>query len=317
MRKLLTRPRRGLIVAAALAVTAVLSTGTTTALAATTTASSAPCSLGPTESCQSTNPTIAINIDYINATKCIFGWQVSWGDSTLTNVTVADPANGYALLAKHTYASSGTYAISATAKAITANCTTTPFKGTFTVRVAAPTPGVAEACVFNAPSGGFTIPGVDGKHIYISGHVGWAYLANPAKGMWEYGANEGPVSGITGRSRTWMRSGSWADVLATFKNALGAGKSKTYYHTANYYKSYRCATVLSYHTAAALKVAKAQQGETYIIPGSDCLAQTTDVLAKYGAPINDSSYLLHPNDWVPNSYYESTYMSKFGPQERI
>jgi hypothetical protein len=75
--------------------------------------------------------------------------------------------------------------------------------------------------------------------------------------------------------------------------------------------------VSSYHSATALKEAQSQQGKTYSIPKFDCLVQATEVLAKYGAPINDSSYLLHPNDWAPNSYYGSTYMSKFGPQERI
>jgi hypothetical protein len=134
-----------------------------------------------------------------------------------------------------------------------------------------------------------------------------------------FGANEGPVNIINDlSSRTWIGSGTWSNVLSVFKNALGApGKSKSYFHPSNYYKSYRCATVASYHSTAALKIAKSQGGETYTIPGFDCLSQTTDVLATYGAPINDGSYRLHPNDWVPNSYYESTYMSKFGPQERI
>ena len=172
-----------------------------------------------------------------------------------------------------------------------------------------------EACVFNAPKGGITV-NIDGEH--ISGHVGWAYLADPATGIWEYGANEGFTHIYGDSSRTWLAQGKWADVISAFKGAWPAkSKNAGYYHPGKYYKTYRCVTVTNYDSSAALSVAKAQSGELYTIPDFDCLAQTVEVLATYGAPISEHEYLLNPYYWVPNHYYVSGYMSKFGPQHKL
>lgn len=319
MRIFFVRARRMLLLAAALAVAAALAGGTT-AHAATAAGSGTPCSLNPAASCQSTDGTVALNIDYSDASACTFAWHVEWGDGSVSDVTVTDPADGYVLLAQHTYANANTYTISATGQVTAGDCETSPFTGHFTLLKPTPVPGVpGKACVFNAPSGGISFSLPDHKHLFVSGHVGWAYLSDPATGTWEYGANEGPEYGIYELpSLTWIRSGTWADAISIFKNALGApGKSKDYYHSGNYYKSYRCATVPVYHSTAALDTAKALGGVLYEIPYFDCLAQATDVLAIYGAPVNDVTYLLNPDYWVPNNYYHSVYMSKFGPVHKI
>jgi hypothetical protein len=319
MRSFIVRARLVLLLAVALVVAAALSGGTA-AHAATAAVSSAPCSFNPATSCQSTDGTIALNIKYSGASACTFDWYVTWGDGVISDITVNDPMDGDVLLAHHTYAKVGDYSITATGKVAAGDCTTTPFSGSFALLKPTPVrsaPG--EACVFNAPSGGISITVPHTKvHLFVSGHVGWAYLSNPATGTWVFGANEGPVHVYLGSSLTWIGSGSWSYVVSTFKNALGApGKSKTYFHPGNYYTSYRCATVPTYNSAAALKIAKSQGGESYTIPLSDCLAQTTDVLAKYGAPINDSTYLLYYPEWVPNTYYHSVYLKKFGSAKKI
>jgi hypothetical protein len=319
MRETFVKTRRVLLLVIALAVTAALSGGTA-AHAATAAASSAPCTFGPATSCQSTDATVTANIQYSDASACTFNWHVAWGDGSVSDVTVADPVNGYVPLGQHKYATTGTYDLSATGQVAAGDCTTKPFTGYFTLLKPTPAPSVrGEACVFNAPPGGIriTVPHTS-VHLFVSGHVGWAYLSNPATGTWVFGANEGPAHVYLGTSLTWIGSGKWSYVISTFKNALGApGKSKSYFHPGNYYKSYRCVTVPTYHSAAALKVAESQGGESYTIPLSDCLTQTTDVLSKYGAPINDSTYLLNYIEWVPNAFYDSTYMKKFGPAQKL
>ena len=126
------RIRRVMLLAAAFAVAAALS-GVTAAHATTASGSGTPCSFGPATSCQSTDGAVALNIDYTNASACTFTWHVEWGDGSVSDVTVTDPADGYVLLAQHTYANANTYNISATGQGTTENCTTTPFTGYFTL----------------------------------------------------------------------------------------------------------------------------------------------------------------------------------------
>ena len=216
----------------------------------------------------------------------------------------------------------GTYTLSATfhnvpwpgsAVAITwGNAGTSPDAYPFASKPPNPGPPSAsgKACVFNAPTGGVTIT-VLGKKIFISGHVGWAYLADPTTGAWEYGANEGATNKLGSRSRTWLAQGKWSDVISVFKNALPG------YHPGNYYATYRCTSVAAILPDIALGVAQNQYGEKYEIPNSDCLSQTVDVLATYGASIDDAHYLLNAYYWVPNNFYASGYMSSFGPKQNL
>lgn len=142
MRRFFARARHVLLLAVALAVAAALSGGTA-AHAATAEGSGTPCSLNPATSCQSTDGTVALNIDYSDASACTFTWHVDWGDGKVSDVTVTDPADGYVLLAQHTYANANTYTISATGQATTENCETTPFTGHFTLL--SPDPGCPTA----------------------------------------------------------------------------------------------------------------------------------------------------------------------------
>ncbi len=172
-----------------------------------------------------------------------------------------------------------------------------------------------KACVFNAPKGGIS-ENVLGEH--ISGHVGWAYRADPAAGVWEFGANEGPIGLFNLFSRTWYAKGNWVDVLRAFAGPWpSSGADKGYYHPGHYYATYRCVSTASYHAAAALHVVMVEHGEVYSIPNFDCLSETVKVLGSYGAPISEHLYILNPYYWVPNHYYESGYMSKFGPKHDV
>ena len=266
---------------------------------------------------------MALNIYYYGGSAdCTFVWDVDWGDGhTTSNLEVVGPANGYRLLAQHTYLATESYTIAVTGLVTIGNCVANAFTATFTLQASPPPPShmSGKACVFNAPKGGFTVT-VGGEH--ISGHVGWAYLADPASGIWEYGANEGPINlnpkHFNDTSRTWHAQGTWADVLTAFKEALPrSGRNKGYYHPAKYYASYRCVSTTVSHPAAALSIVKTQAGEVYSIPDYDCLAQVVEVLATYGAPISEHAYLLNPYYWVPNHYYESGYMSKFGSKKPV
>jgi hypothetical protein len=173
-----------------------------------------------------------------------------------------------------------------------------------------------KACVFNAPTGGVPVITIDG--FVMSGHVGWAYLADPATGTWEYGANEGYTHHYGDTSRTWLAQGNWGDVISAFKGALPAtGKNKNFYHRANYYTTYRCVSVREYDSAGAISRADSEYGETYLIPGTDCLSQVAFVLNTYGAPISDYAYLANLYYWVPNHFYVSRFMSRFGPERNV
>ncbi|MGH3259308.1 MAG: hypothetical protein ACRDOU_28565, partial [Streptosporangiaceae bacterium] len=249
-------------------------------------------------------------------------FRIPAGKDNLPDVLYSDPGDGYDLLGTHTYAATGTYTISVTVELTAGDCTGNGFTAQFTLLPTAappPPPSVhGEACVFNAPTGGIDKV-VHGVTLFVSGHVGWAYLADPATGTWEFGANEGFTHKIGDRSKTWLDEGTWADVISVFKDAKpgGKGKNKYFYHPGNYYRTYRCTSVAAFLPDIALDVAKNQYGEKYKIPGSDCLSQTVDVLAVYGASINDSSYLLNTYYWVPNNYYHSGYMSHFGPEHKL
>ena len=282
-------------------------------------ASSARCVFNPATTCQSTDPTITLNIYYYgDSSSCVFVWDVNWGDGTSSSdLTVTDPPNGHVFLQNHTYKAVRTYAISVTGHVTPSDCTANPFTEHFTLLKKPAPPAKGKACVFNAPAGVVSIAGAS-----IIGHVGWAYLANPATGIWVFGANEGPVSlnpkHFNDHSKTWYSYGTFTDVRDVFKGALpSAGSNKGYYHGLGAFKTYRCASVASSHATAALSLVKAQSGETYKIPNQDCLSQTVEVLATYGAPLSKNAYLANPLDWIPNNFYVSSYMSGFGPKHNV
>lgn len=140
MRGIFVNAKRGLVLAAALAAAAAMADGTA-AHAATVAASSAPCTLNPATSCQSTNGTLALNIQYTTASACTFDWHVDWGDGNVSDVTVTDPPDGYVRLAQHTYTKANAYTISATGQVTAGTCTASPENGFFTLLKPPPTTG--------------------------------------------------------------------------------------------------------------------------------------------------------------------------------
>jgi hypothetical protein len=143
MKRLVVRSR-SLVLAVALAVLAAMCTVSTAHAASSgssTAASSTPCSFVPTLTCQSTNPAVALNIDYYGSQSgCIYVWDVDWGDgSTPVDLTVTDPADGYVVLADHTYSGANTYTITVTGQVTAGTCVANPFTAQFTL-LTAPSP---------------------------------------------------------------------------------------------------------------------------------------------------------------------------------
>lgn len=98
------------------------------------------CTFNPVQTCQSTDSTVALRIYYYGDTAhCLFTWYVYWGDGHSTqNLSVIAPADGYRLLAQHTYATPGVYTILVTGEA-TPGCTAQVGTHTFNLLAPAPT----------------------------------------------------------------------------------------------------------------------------------------------------------------------------------
>jgi hypothetical protein len=105
-------------------------------------ASDTPCSFVPALTCQSTDPTVTLNIDYAgNTSGCTFVWGVEWGDGdTSPNLVVSSPPDGYVRLAQHTYATPGTYGITVLAGVTDGSCTDNDFAVQFTLLPPSPAP---------------------------------------------------------------------------------------------------------------------------------------------------------------------------------
>ena len=163
-------------------------------------------------------------------------------------------------------------------------------------------------CMVNAPTG---VISIDGHNII--GHVGWAYLKNRDTGLWEYGANEGPVSIIhlDWRSKTWVRDGTWTKLVVAFAKDLGKGKEKTYFHKAGFYTSIRCSSQAGFTSDAHAK-AESQQNKKYSYPDNDCLSNAVDVLVADGNP-GLADALSPLQNTLPNWYYAHG-LSNFSPK---
>lgn len=168
--------------------------------------------------------------------------------------------------------------------------------------------------VFDAPSG---VTGKLPDGLEVVGHLGWAFQL--PQDNWMLGANEGPRQSIGGipvygtTSKTWYLTTAPSDSgypPALFKPFLdawpGTGSDPTFYHAAHFYTTYRIAgfevseTQANKDIAAAKKVVYSENGERFLIPNQDCLAQVYNVLHAYGArlPSDNSSPLNElPNHW--------------------
>jgi hypothetical protein len=120
-------------------------------------APSGQCTFVNVSTCQSTDPTVALNVYYSGDTSdCTFTDDVSWGDGdTSQNLVVIDPPDGWQVLAQHTYATSGVYSITETGQA-TNGCTVTPFTVTFTLLAA---PSASCPAVSNPIWNGYVVCG--------------------------------------------------------------------------------------------------------------------------------------------------------------
>jgi len=194
-------------------------------------------------------------------------------------------------IASYMYSKPGTYDISVTGKTTNGGpCYWVPSSYTFTLSATAP-PG--EACVINAPK----------LLAHLAGHVAWGFKL--ADGDWEFGGNEGGLSGAS--SKTWYKTGSQQVMLATF---LKGGP----YQEAGYYVSVECVTVSEPKVAAAEQQVLDEQGERYILFTQDCETQAYNVLSKYGVIGLPSD----ATDVAPNTWYEDLRPSAgFGPPKAL
>jgi hypothetical protein len=134
-------------------------------------ASDAPCTFIPAQTCQSTNPTVTLNIDYTGDTSaCIFVWNVAWGDgNSSSNLTVGGPPDGYVLLAQHTYAAPGVYTITVTGGVTDGACTAGEFTVRFTLSSRPPSPP-KPALFYSGNYAGWSETGLTGTDRYVAAH---------------------------------------------------------------------------------------------------------------------------------------------------
>jgi hypothetical protein len=120
MNRLIARSR-ALLVIVVLATAAAMCTVSTAHAAAPAVAASpaAQCVLDPVLSCQSTNPTVVLDVYYpADQTGCLYTFYIYWGDGKLTQLDVlSPPSNSWALLAQHTYSTPREYTITVSVSA--------------------------------------------------------------------------------------------------------------------------------------------------------------------------------------------------------
>jgi hypothetical protein len=134
-------------------------------------ASDTPCTLIPAQTCQSTDPTVSLNIDYTGDTSaCIFVWNVAWGDGDNTsNLMVGGPPDGYVLLAQHTYAAPGAYTITVSGDVTDGACTAGDFTVQFTL--SSPPPSPPKPAHFDSGNyAGWSETGLTGTDRYVAAH---------------------------------------------------------------------------------------------------------------------------------------------------
>jgi len=141
MRRLVTRPKSLLLIAALAVVAAMCTISTANAASSASAAphdsaaSDTPCNfVGTLSACESTDPYVAYYSHATgNTSQCTFIFGITWGDGGSVTVTQTDPTDGYHLLAKHTYAGPGVYTITVTVLVAAGNCTGTNSVHTFTL----------------------------------------------------------------------------------------------------------------------------------------------------------------------------------------
>lgn len=176
---------------------------------------------------------------------------------------------------------------------------------TFIVAGSALPGGVAQAatagrvCMFNAPSGVFSLGGVD-----LIGHVGWAFR-NGTGDNWTFGATEGTPGGRHADpgqdNQSWQDTGPWTKALYAF------GSGQHYDKGGNYYTTYRCADVSNSQHMLAYNQALTGAASGYDLLTNNCLTQAVDIFRAYGV-----TGLPPAAKKMPNTYYNSSLPSSFG-----
>jgi hypothetical protein len=148
--------------------------------------------------------------------------------------------------------------------------------------------GAGKVCMFNAPSGAYTL-----------GHVGWGYLVGGTS-TWVYGATEEP-------GENWHTSGSWPQMLASFKDSGD-------YHNAGYYLYYKCQTSPTSAVGAANKQVAAGEASGYNWDNDNCLSKAVAIFEAYDGSTFD--YLGNGKGWPPNFYFDNE-LSGFSQREDL
>lgn len=234
MKRLKTRPR-SLLLVAALAVVAALCTASTANAASSASAaphepaaSSVQCNFVLTlETCESTDHTVGYyDTPTGDTSHCTFVFNITWGDGGSTTRTQTDPTAGHHLVAEHTYAAPGVYTITVIPQVTVGTCTATSSVHTFMLLAAPPPP--APSC--KAPSVSFTpSAGPIGSHFVIKG-AGWnpggvIHIKLPSKGFF-HAKQATPTVSAKGNWQTTVTAGKSPAETYTFTFAEKGCPSK-------------------------------------------------------------------------------------------
>jgi hypothetical protein len=150
--------------------------------------SDSPCNFVPTQTCTSSDPIVTDDVRYYGDTAgCTFVWSVAWGDGdSKTGITMTDPADGYTVLAQHTFAAAGVFSIKVTGKVTAGTCTAIGGTHTFTLT----SPLYECSCVLYVRDAlaaqGVTLPGGPAyAYQYTTAEMqalGWSHVALPGNG---------------------------------------------------------------------------------------------------------------------------------------
>jgi hypothetical protein len=209
MKKLITRTRSLVLVAALAAMAAMCTVSTANAASLgggavgvrgaahqTTAASSTPCTINYlSTTCQSTNHAVTVD-NYFSGDQsgCSYVSSVTWGDGqSTTNVLYTDPGDGYDLLGTHTYAAANTYTISVTLELTAGDCTANGFTAQFTLLVPPPAvtcPSASEPSLVKQPNyAGYSIYRARNCMTEVTGTWTVPSISCPSKGQPGYSAD--------------------------------------------------------------------------------------------------------------------------------
>ncbi len=166
-----------------------------------------------------------------------------------------------------------------------------------TIRQSSFTVTAGRACMFYAPAS------IISEEV---GHVGWAFRLT-ADDRWEFGGTE-----YIWAKDNWIKTGTWRDVLASFKSPPVK---------ASRYMTYRC---LDWPKAwmdpvAADKTARAAHSRPYTLTIDNCLTRSVEVFNAYGLslPPGELEYPRHYFESLSRTTEGVNAPTKWGPLQRL